>query len=134
MAGVSRLVLFLTGGLLLLLLLLGRPCQANSEPEVEAGGTADHDTGTTHTESGDAHDSGGSHEDGGHGTVNISTLPIVSWKWHHVETPYLVALWILVSWLCKLGKVVFRFHVYMQPAIQMRCMICTGQMIFNGSV
>ncbi|XP_031730688.1 sodium/hydrogen exchanger 3 [Anarrhichthys ocellatus] len=32
----------------------------------------------------------------------ITTLPIVSWKWHHVSTPYLVALWILVSWLCKI--------------------------------
>ncbi|KAL1255299.1 hypothetical protein QQF64_013360 [Cirrhinus molitorella] len=39
---------------------------------------------------------------GGHGTSTISTLPIVIWKWHHVETPYLVALWILTCWLCKL--------------------------------
>lgn len=34
----------------------------------------------------------------------LQTLPIVTWKWHHVETPYLVALWVLVCWLCKLGK------------------------------
>ncbi|GAA6094578.1 sodium/hydrogen exchanger 3-like [Tachysurus ichikawai] len=32
----------------------------------------------------------------------ITTLPVVTWKWHHVETPYLVALWIFVCWLCKL--------------------------------
>ncbi|XP_034016623.1 sodium/hydrogen exchanger 3-like isoform X1 [Thalassophryne amazonica] len=38
----------------------------------------------------------------GHGGGAITTLPIVSWKWQHVSTPYLVALWILVSWLCKL--------------------------------
>lgn len=37
-------------------------------------------------------------------TATITTLPIVIWKWHHVETPYLVALWILTCWLCKLGK------------------------------
>lgn len=40
----------------------------------------------------------------GHQVEPITTLPIVSWKWHHVETPYLVALWILVGWLCKLGE------------------------------
>ncbi|KAF6719904.1 hypothetical protein FQA47_021848 [Oryzias melastigma] len=40
----------------------------------------------------------------GHETAVISTLPIVSWKWHHVSEPYLVALWILVCWLCKLGE------------------------------
>ncbi|KAF3707201.1 Sodium/hydrogen exchanger 3 [Channa argus] len=41
--------------------------------------------------------------DGGHhGGGNLTTLPIVSWKWEHVTEPYLVALWILVCWLCKL--------------------------------
>uniref|UniRef100_A0A8C2EUB3 Sodium/hydrogen exchanger n=1 Tax=Cyprinus carpio TaxID=7962 RepID=A0A8C2EUB3_CYPCA len=38
----------------------------------------------------------------GHAPSVISTLPIVTWKWHHIETPYLVALWILTCWLCKL--------------------------------
>ncbi|XP_056254970.1 sodium/hydrogen exchanger 3-like isoform X2 [Seriola aureovittata] len=47
------------------------------------------------------HDDGG-HDGGGHGETPITTLPIVTWKWHHVSTPYLVALWILVCWLCKL--------------------------------
>lgn len=42
--------------------------------------------------------------EGGHAVEPITTLPIVSWKWYHVTTPYLVALWILVSWLCKLGE------------------------------
>ncbi|CAL8373554.1 unnamed protein product [Boreogadus saida] len=32
----------------------------------------------------------------------ITTLPIVSWRWEHVRAPYLVTLWILVSWICKL--------------------------------
>ncbi|RVE66650.1 hypothetical protein OJAV_G00109660 [Oryzias javanicus] len=38
----------------------------------------------------------------GHEAPVITTLPIVSWKWSHVSEPYLVALWILVCWLCKL--------------------------------
>ncbi|XP_028819036.1 sodium/hydrogen exchanger 3-like isoform X1 [Denticeps clupeoides] len=37
-----------------------------------------------------------------HAPATIDTLPIVTWKWHHVEAPYLVALWVLVCWLCKL--------------------------------
>ncbi|KAM6899601.1 sodium/hydrogen exchanger 3-like [Xenentodon cancila] len=40
--------------------------------------------------------------DSGHGGGNITTLPIVTWKWKHVATYYLVGLWILVSWICKL--------------------------------
>lgn len=47
------------------------------------------------------HDDGG-HGDGGHGAGPITTLPIVTWKWHHVTQPYLVTLWILVCWICKL--------------------------------
>ncbi|MCJ8749705.1 hypothetical protein PDJAM_G00179470 [Pangasius djambal] len=35
-------------------------------------------------------------------STTVTTLPIVTWKWHHVETPYLVALWVFVCWLCKL--------------------------------
>ncbi|KAL6099450.1 uncharacterized protein ACO6RY_01271 [Pungitius sinensis] len=41
---------------------------------------------------------------GGHETAPITTLPIVTWKWTHVSTPYLVALWVLVSWICKLSE------------------------------
>lgn len=41
---------------------------------------------------------------GGHGASPITTLPIVTWKWEHVSEPYLVALWVLVCWLCKLGE------------------------------
>ncbi|TKS88746.1 Sodium/hydrogen exchanger 3 [Collichthys lucidus] len=74
---------------------------SSSKSVTSSGTDSDHDTsgdgGQHGTDSG--HDSG----DGGHGGgVPITTLPIVSWKWHHVSTPYLVALWILVSWLCKL--------------------------------
>ncbi|XP_044191239.1 sodium/hydrogen exchanger 3-like isoform X1 [Thunnus albacares] len=64
--------------------------------------------GSVHNSSG-SHDSSGGHDSShgdsghdGHGGGPITTLPIVSWKWHHVTTPYLVAVWILVCWLCKL--------------------------------
>ncbi|XP_061597214.1 sodium/hydrogen exchanger 3-like [Cololabis saira] len=58
------------------------------------GSSAGNGTGSGHGDSG--------HGDSGHGGGPITTLPIVTWKWHHVTTPYLVALWILVSWICKL--------------------------------
>ena len=72
------------------------------------GGGTEHVTGegTEHvTGEGTGHDNatGG----GGHGAAVITTLPIVTWKWHHVETPYLVALWVVVCWRCKLGEL---FH------------------------
>lgn len=38
------------------------------------------------------------------GDSGLTSLPIVTWKWHHVEQPYLMALWVLVCWLCKLGE------------------------------
>lgn len=37
-----------------------------------------------------------------HGS-SITGIPVVTFKWHHVQTPYLVALWILVAGLAKLG-------------------------------
>ncbi|GLD59348.1 sodium/hydrogen exchanger 3 isoform X1 [Lates japonicus] len=65
-----------------------------STSELAAG----NETQSEHNTTGDS-----GHADG-HGGGPITTLPIVTWKWHHVSTPYLVALWILVSWLCKLGE------------------------------
>lgn len=38
----------------------------------------------------------------GHGS-SVTGIPIVTFKWHHVEAPYLVALWILVAGLGKMG-------------------------------
>ncbi|XP_056275743.1 sodium/hydrogen exchanger 3.1 [Pseudoliparis swirei] len=109
MAATRRFALFLC-----MLLMTSRGCSEDTGPGTgrETGhdpGTGDtgHDPGTGQ-ETGDhqgtgtnsSQDSG--HEDGGPGGGPITTLPIVSWKWHHVSTPYLVALWILVSWLCKI--------------------------------
>ncbi|XP_070777404.1 sodium/hydrogen exchanger 3-like [Enoplosus armatus] len=96
--------------LLCMLLMVSRsPSLASDDAEHNTTESSDHgattssDSGTGHgTDSG--HDTGGDtgQGDSGHGGEPITTLPIVSWKWHHVSTPYLVALWILVSWLCKL--------------------------------
>lgn len=37
-----------------------------------------------------------------HGS-NSTGIPIVTFKWHHVQTEYLVALFVLVAFLAKLG-------------------------------
>lgn len=63
--------------------------------------TAAGDGSTSSTGYGNASSNG---SETGHGAQKITTLPIVTWKWHHVEEPYLVALWVLVGWLCKLGE------------------------------
>lgn len=39
----------------------------------------------------------------GNGSRVITGISIVTFKWNHVKTPYLVALWILVAVLAKLG-------------------------------
>lgn len=39
---------------------------------------------------------------GEHGFSN-SGIHIVSFKWQHVETPYLIVLWILVAGVAKMG-------------------------------
>lgn len=71
-----------------------------------ASGDTDHSSTSSseHANTSSSGQDGHTEHDGGHGGGPITTLPIVSWKWHHVETPYLVALWILVCWLCKIGE------------------------------
>ncbi|XP_064204854.1 sodium/hydrogen exchanger 3-like isoform X1 [Anguilla rostrata] len=39
--------------------------------------------------------------EGGNGSGQ-SGIQIVTFKWHHVTAPYIVALWIFVSWICKM--------------------------------
>ncbi|XP_016419170.1 sodium/hydrogen exchanger 3-like [Sinocyclocheilus rhinocerous] len=85
--------------LLALLIVFSTSCKAAAleVDTVEVGhnysskSTATEDTSTSTNNSTD-----------GQAPSSITTLPIVIWKWHHVETPYLVALWILTCWLCKL--------------------------------
>ncbi|XP_023830955.1 sodium/hydrogen exchanger 3 [Salvelinus sp. IW2-2015] len=61
----------------------------------------------------------------GNGTEHtITTLPIVIWKWEVIKVPYLVALWILVSWLCKL---VFQLNPCLTRVIpESGLLICIG--------
>ncbi|KAG7278784.1 hypothetical protein CRUP_019090 [Coryphaenoides rupestris] len=82
-------------------------------PEADHGTGASGDAGTAHGDTahgdtvhgaagnGTGHGCGDASGGHGHGTP-ITTLPIVSWKWEHVKVPYIVTLWILVSWICKL--------------------------------
>uniref|UniRef100_A0A8B9RCW1 Sodium/hydrogen exchanger n=1 Tax=Astyanax mexicanus TaxID=7994 RepID=A0A8B9RCW1_ASTMX len=69
--------------LLTILSVFGTLCRANSSGSSSSTAT-ESETATTNT------------------STTLTTLPIVTWKWHHIETPYLVALWVLVCWLCKL--------------------------------
>ncbi len=34
---------------------------------------------------------------------NLTGLPIVTFNWHHVQTPYLVIIWVFVAGLAKLS-------------------------------
>uniref|UniRef100_A0A7N9AMW6 Sodium/hydrogen exchanger n=1 Tax=Mastacembelus armatus TaxID=205130 RepID=A0A7N9AMW6_9TELE len=45
-----------------------------------------------------------------HGS-NVTGILILTFKWHHVETPFLVALWILVAGLAKMGMSHANHHV-----------------------
>ena len=108
--------------LLVSLLLLGAPRPTRSQ-DLRAGAEPVLRNEATPA-TGHAPSAGGGAEDGHGGEVNgtaapahgcgegsehghaapITTLPIVSWRWEHVRAPYLVTLWILVSWICKLSE------------------------------
>nr|XP_020497928.1 sodium/hydrogen exchanger 3-like [Labrus bergylta] len=83
-------------------------CLIVSRCPSDANSDTGHDSADTGLETTPSSDHGGTsssdsgHEEGGHHSEPITTLPIVSWKWSHVSVPYIVALWILVSWICKL--------------------------------
>ncbi|KAG9339163.1 hypothetical protein JZ751_024021 [Albula glossodonta] len=81
----------------------GAAMMSKSDPHGDGEGVPSHPSESEHGVD-DEHESEGhgSNNSHGHGAP-ITTLPIVTWKWHHVETPYIVALWILVCWLCKLA-------------------------------
>uniref|UniRef100_A0A3Q2PL69 Sodium/hydrogen exchanger n=1 Tax=Fundulus heteroclitus TaxID=8078 RepID=A0A3Q2PL69_FUNHE len=61
----------------------------------------------------------------GHSNMSASTgVPIVSFKWHHVEPPYLIALWVLVSFL---GKLVIEANHHVTTYIpESALLICLG--------
>ncbi|KAK5854633.1 hypothetical protein PBY51_004812 [Eleginops maclovinus] len=59
-----------------------------------------------------------------HGSSVITGIPVVTFKWHHVETPYLIALWILVA---GLGKLVIEANHHVTSVIpESALLICFG--------
>ncbi|XP_051991560.1 sodium/hydrogen exchanger 3-like isoform X1 [Xyrauchen texanus] len=42
---------------------------------------------------------------------NLTGLPIVTFEWHHVQTPYLVVVWVFVAGLAKLSVIEINHHV-----------------------
>ncbi|XP_058474351.1 sodium/hydrogen exchanger 3-like isoform X2 [Solea solea] len=66
----------------------------------------------------------------GHGS-SITEVPIVTFKWHHVEKPYLIALWILVAFL---GKMVIEANHHVTSIIpESALLICFG-FILGGMI
>ncbi|XP_044028809.1 sodium/hydrogen exchanger 3-like isoform X2 [Siniperca chuatsi] len=112
--------------------LANKVTQRSSAVSSGQGTTSSSDSGTSHgTDSG--HNTSGDTGEGGdgHGGKPITTLPIVTWKWGHVSTPYLVALWVLVSWLCKL--VIEANHHVTNVIPESALLICFG-FILGGIV
>uniref|UniRef100_A0A3Q0SQE4 Sodium/hydrogen exchanger n=1 Tax=Amphilophus citrinellus TaxID=61819 RepID=A0A3Q0SQE4_AMPCI len=62
--------------------------------------------------------------EGGHGGGTVTTLPIVTWRWEHVKDPYLVALWVLVCWLCKM--IIEANHHVTNIIPESALLICSG--------
>uniref|UniRef100_A0A3B4F6X6 Sodium/hydrogen exchanger n=1 Tax=Pundamilia nyererei TaxID=303518 RepID=A0A3B4F6X6_9CICH len=62
---------------------------------------------------------------------NVTGIPIISFKWHHVETPYLVAFWVLVSFLGKL--VIEANHQVTSIIPESALLICFG-FILGGMI
>lgn len=85
------------------LLLLSRSLASSDADHASTDHSSASGSDHANTSSSD-HNNADSGHDSGHGGDPITTLPIVSWKWHHVEAPYIVVLWILVCWICKIGE------------------------------
>ncbi|XP_070403409.1 sodium/hydrogen exchanger 3 isoform X4 [Nothobranchius furzeri] len=70
------------------------------------------------------------HDEHGGGS-NVSGISIVSLEWEYVEPPYLVALWILVCFLCKL--VIEANHHVTEFIPESALLICSG-FILGGMI
>ena len=66
------------------------------------GGSSEHSSFDSHNHhSGEGSKQGDGHHDGGHHEAHFSVFHV---NFEHVEVPFIIALWIFVSSLAKVGK------------------------------
>ncbi|CAH2283473.1 sodium hydrogen exchanger 3 [Pelobates cultripes] len=67
---------------------------------------------------------------GGHGEAPTE-LQIVTFKWHHVQDPYIIALWILVA---SLAKIVFHISHKVTTIVPESCLLIVLGLLLGGIV
>ena len=72
-----------------------------NESEPTAHGASDHSNFDSHSHHSEGSKQGDGHHDGGHHEAHFSVFHV---NFEHVEVPFIIALWIFVSSLAKVGK------------------------------
>ncbi|KAM4045207.1 sodium/hydrogen exchanger 3 isoform 2-T2 [Anomaloglossus baeobatrachus] len=70
-------------------------------------------------------------ESGGHTSETSDGLQIVTFKWHHVQEPYIIALWILVA---SLAKIVFHISHKITTVVPESCLLIVLGLLLGGIV